>query len=300
MPKSIEPNDELAIVQFIHPGREFQVRNKNGTYPVSVPWVGGDCSGSNGHSRRFVLHEGDYADVNGRLKTARLAFWTEWEACTVADVFPAVKGDRLAAHWVHTVKTPLVKRPGTQNTDPCVFGETFKYCCCQQTESGAMRKLAPGSLILFGSHMDDHFFLDTVFVVADKGVPYVADDAKQLTRLGTSEEYRSLSLNRLQHGQFTFYRGKPFRPDGGKEPFSFVPSRLFSAGSPRLGDRFALDLAAVNRYLPKNGRQLAPNLNQRFKSIPTDAKTVVHVWNEVLRQVGKAGFVPGVHFAWPN
>ena len=300
MPKMTKPTDTLAIVQFIHPGREFQVRNKNGKYPVSVPWVGGDCSGSSGHSRRFVSHEGDYVDSNERLKSARLAFWTEWEACTFADVFPAAKGDRLAAHWVHTVKTPLVKRPGPQNTDPCAFGSTFKYCCCQQTENGPMRNLSPGSLVLFGSHMDNRFFLDTVFVVANKGVPYDASDAKKLAGLGTSKEYRSLSLDRVLKGKWTFYRGKPFRSAAKEEAYSFVPSRLFAPDDSRCGERFALDLDTLNKLLPKNSKQFAPNLNQKFKPIEAEPETILRVWNHIVEEVRKAGFVLGVHFDWPK
>lgn len=300
MPKTTKPSDKLAIVQFIHPGREFQVRNKNGKYPVSVPWVGGDCSGSSGHSRRFVSHEGNYVNTNGRLKTARLAFWTEWEACSVADVFPAANDDHLAAHWVHTVKTPLMNRPGPQNTDPCAFGSTFKYCCCQQTENGLMRNLSPGSLVLFGAHMDNRFFLDTVFVVADKGVPYDASDAKQLAGLGTSKEYRSLSLDRLLDGKLTFYRGKTFRSAVKGELYSFVPSRIFSPDDSRCGKRFELDLATLNTLLPKNSRRLAPNLNQRFKPVEAEPETVLRVWNRIVEEVRKAGFVPGVHFDWPK
>ena len=299
MPKTTKPGDKLAIVQFIHPGREFQVRNKNGKYPVSVPWVGGNCSGSSGHSRRFVLHEGDYIDANGRMKTARLAFWTEWEACTVADVFPAAKGNRLAAHWIHTVKTPLVKRPGPQNTDPCAFGSTFKYCCCQQTENGTMRNLSPGSLILFGSHMGDRFYLDTVFVVVDK-VSYDAGNAKQLAGLGTSKEYRSLSLNRLLNGKWTFYRGKSYRSAAKGEVYSFVPSRLFAPDDSRCGERFALDLATLNKLLPKNLKRFAQNLNQKFKPIEAEPETILRVWNHIVEEVRKAGFVPGVHFDWPQ
>ena len=54
-----------------------------------------------------------------------------------------------------------------QNTDPFVFGESFLYTCCQQFKNNRptqLRYLAPGSVILFGSHRGGRFLLDTVFV----------------------------------------------------------------------------------------------------------------------------------------
>lgn len=298
MPKKTRTADDSVIVQFIHPGREFHI--KSSCSPVDIPWVGGDCSDCDGHSRRLVFHKGEYVDGNGKPKTAQLAFWTEWEARTMAVAMPSAKDDPFAAHWVHTAKTPLVKYPGPLNTDPCVFGLTFKYCCCQQTKNGAMQKLEPGSLVLFGSHMAGQFFLDTVFAVEDKGVPYDASDAKQLSGLGVSKEYRNLSLDRLGSGELVFYRGKRFRPESKNEMYSFVPARLFVADDASCGERFALDIAALNKLLPVNSRQFAPHLNQKFKVVASKPETVLRVWKEVLRQVRQSRFIPAVHFDWPS
>jgi hypothetical protein len=296
--------DQQVIIQFIHPGREYQVsREMKRLSTIPVPWVGGGCNGrcgssDTGHTRRFVSHEGEYVDGKDKLHTARLGFWTEWEACSTAAAMPSVPQGKTSAKWVHTLKSPLKPTGGKGlNTDPCVFGNTFKYCCCQQTEHGVMRQLAPESLILFGSHLSGQFFLDTVFVVDGEGIPYVTG---KTDKLKVSKQYLELSLNRLEKGlEFTFYRGKPFSSASGK-PYSFTPVQLFDKSDAHCGERFALDIGAVNRYLTSSSRKLSAGLTQHFKTIHAKPETIVSIWNEIVRQVRAAGFVPGVHFDWPN
>lgn len=284
------------IVQFIHPGREYQV-SKETTDPLNIPWVGGKCDTScGGHSRRLVSHNGDYVDSTGKKKTSQLVFWTEWEACTTATAIATSPTDSLSAHWIHSVKTPLMKNPGTLNTDPCVFGSTFKYCCCQQSENGAMRKLPRGSLILFGSHMDERFFLDTLFVIDGKGVPY---EGGKPDKISVSKEYRELAMKRLDAGKLTFYRGKAFRSEDKEQPYSFTPARLFDENDARCGERFSLNLVQLNKHLPRGSRQFATGLNQKFKTIESRPEVVSTVWKEIVRQIYAAQFVPGVHFDWP-
>lgn len=297
MPSKQESKERPVIVQFIHPGREFPVENKSGKYPVAVPWVGGACSDCDGHSRRLVSHKGDYVDGNGRKKTAQLAFWTEWEACTVANVLPATKRNQLDAHWVHMVKTPLVKHPGTLNTDPCVFGSAFKYCLCQQKKNNRLRRLSPNSLILFGSKIDGDFYLDTLFVVGEHRIKY---DASFTESLPVSKEYQELTLKRIGSGELTFYRGITFDADIPGEMYSFVPARPFGPDDFGCGERFKLDVSLANRFIPSQFGQLDSELGRFHHNIQADKSTVIDVWNEILRQVREAGFVPGVHFDWPT
>lgn len=296
------PIENPVIVQFMHPGGEYTVRGATRKHPVHIPWVGGKTGARCGHTtirhtRRFVSHEGDYVDDDGQLRVAQLGFWTEWEACSSAVAMPP-SDDSQTAHWVHTVKSPLDPvNIGTMNTDPCVFGQTFKYCCCQQTNNGVMRRIAPGSLILFGSYISSQFFLDTVFVVGEPGTHYITGNT---ANLGVSPQYLELSLNRLENGHnLTFYRGKTFAKPGG-EPYSFTPAKLFKEDDICCGKRFALDIDAVNRCLPENSRQLAPKLHQHFKRADAKPQTIVCVWKEIVRQVRQAGFVPGIRFDWPN
>lgn len=294
------PENDVApsIVQFIHPGREYIVR---GPCPANVPWIGGSCgSGCSGHFRRLIVHDGEFVDDSGSLQKARLAFWGEWGAETVAEEMPPDEKGKMCARWVHTIKSPLVELPKTQNTDPCVFGSTFKYCCCRQRPYGEMRRLAPESIILFGSHISDRFWLDTVFVVAEVGKPYRTDNGSSIDSLRVSREYRSLTLDRLNSGVFSFYRGTTFPGATRGGIYSFVPSRRFNAKNPECGERFELDLDALNSTLPRGCKRLARNLNQNFKKITIPKQNIYDIWNEVLRQVKKAGFVPAVHFNWPK
>lgn len=296
--------DQTVIIQFIHPGREYQVSlGTKSISTISAPWVGGghnqSCGRScAGHTRRFVAQEGDYVDRHGKLITARLGFWTEWEACSTATAMPSAPHGVVCASWVHTLKSPLRKAEERGiNTDPCVIGKSFKYCCCQQTGKGVLRQLSPESLILFGSHLSGHFFLDTVFVVDGEGIPYATGETDNLK---VSKQYRELALNRLEEGHwFTFYLGKPFSSASGI-PYSFTPAKLFDKNDARCSERFALDINAVNGCLPSSSRKLSPGLTRNFKKIDASPKAVVSIWKEIVRQVHAAGFVPAVHFDWPR
>jgi len=254
----------------------------------------------------LVIHKGECVDKDGNLLTAELAFWTEWEACTMATAVKKTLVGGTGPRWMHRVKTPLGKTgPHRVNTDPCVFGKTFKYCCCQQhmkneKDMVQLRRLAPGSIILFGSRLKGRFVLDTVFVVGTVRVHYFE---KSKSILKVSDFYRELALNRFTNRtvENTFYRGTTFDPESRTTPYSFVPAKPFAEGNPRCGERFVLDLAALNKCLHGAKERFNPESGktQGFHAIATTENTVAAVWNEILRQVRKAHFVPGVHFNWP-
>jgi hypothetical protein len=338
-----ESKERPLVVQFFHSGKECPVTGPRDGTSVKVPWsleklVRGTASGSTGcaskpvrkkrggcggcrnddgeavwksdHSRRLVVHKGDYVDNAGKLVSGDLAFWTEWEACTTACAMP--KGaENTDARWFHRVVTPLGKRGNHRvNTDPCVFGSSFKYALCQQhrkdekrQDSVVLRRLAPGSIILFGSRFlnRNEFVLDTVFVVGDIHVNYVEQTKEKLT---VSAAYRELTLNRFSNRsrENTFYRGETFHPPGGSKPYSFVPAKLFVPGDARCGTRFVLNLAAVNKRLRGVSDQFDPNSGQTqgFHVIKCSPETMEAVWKEILDQVVSKQFVPAVHFNWPK
>ena len=165
---------------------------------------------------------------------------------------PPASSDGFFADWAHTVQSPLGRSGrNRKNTDPCVFGSTFKYCCCQQhlrneKNPRRIRRLAPGSIILFGSKMSvGKFALDTVFVVGKEGIDYEATG--DYGRLDVSDEYQELSLNCLAKKETnTFYRGQPYTPAA--KMYSFTPARLFQEEDFSCGKRFVLE--------PKHFRQL--------------------------------------------
>ncbi len=334
MHTTIQPMDHPVIVHFLHPGGEFHVPAESGDKKVCVPWVGDDddigcgkrddmehvggCGGNadnkhsaahSGHSRRLVKQNGQFVDENGRLQSSQLAVWAEWEGRTVAERMPlpaSAEDRRLFAVWVHTPQSPLKGRIGSMNTDPCIFGSTFKYCNCQQHRNNehtpyVTRRLSPGSLILFGSCLgrkpDTKFALDTVFVTAAEGIRYGNGTA---TEINVSKEYRKLSLERVWGGDYTFYRGRPFDSVKGSSFYSFSPARIFDGTDSNCGKRFILDLAAVNRFIPQIDKHFNPNRNRGVRPIDVGASVIVDVWQEIVRQVRAAGFVPGVHFGWPK
>ena len=140
------------IVMFPHSPKEYQVprqccQNGNGV-----------CGWNMGkHRRRFLLREGDYVDVANALQTKTdLLFWSEWEANTrVTRLHPAV-GQNLAT-WLYEPQYPIpcphpVGNDDThccQNTDPCVFGDSFKYAVCRQPRARVSSAM-PGDFALTG------------------------------------------------------------------------------------------------------------------------------------------------------
>ena len=311
-----DPENDPVVIQFFHSGRERVFRAAEGATTVRVSWAGekkagkrdGDCGICSGHARRLVVHDGQYVDKTGVLKTGKLAFWTEWEAATTATRMPPSSAPGCA-RWRHAVESPLVNTfTDGINTDPCVFGSTFKYCCCQQHVNGEagtriLRRLPPGSIVLFGSRIryKTRFLLDTVFVVSGEGVDYIEENGASIAKLGVSDEYRALALDRL-HGKRTntFFRGATFDSHA-KSIWSFTPTRVFLNGNSRCGERFFLDVEKLNGAFEAD-RPLStdPLKKQGITICRTDCKNAVKAWKEILRQVRGAGFLPAVHFDWPS
>ena len=310
-----------VIVQFFHSGRERTFRHSRGATTVEVPWArdkstqnkcDGDCGGCSGHARRLVVHNGQYVDGKNSLRTENLSFWTEWEAETTAARMPqsSTPGN---AKWYHIVKSPLVNIPRDGiNTDPCVFGSTFKYCCCQQHTEGEkrpriLRRLPKDSMILFGSRFDGGFVLDTVFVV-DKWQDYTEGSSVTISRLGISDQYRALSIDRLHDKKDnTFYRGALFNPNKGSI-WSFTPAKQFMEGNANCGERFFLDVQSLNSLLVGCKGSLSTNPKKRrgIVTVHADPATVRKVWTAILGQVRNykckvsGNFVPAVRFDWPK
>ena len=325
--KQVTSSDPL-IVQLFHSGFECPVeRVARGAVlrvtgaSVPVPWIVKNGSGQktdgncrivcNGHTRRLLAHEGEYVDSDGNVTVAKLAFWGEWEAETTATKLPSPKAEpSFYARWIHVPSLPkIVPNSHCINTDPCVFGRSFKYCCCMQHRKGetspyVTRRLPPGSIVLFGSRLRGEFVLDTVFVVDGTWIDYQTGNTSNLK---VSKTYRTLTLDRLEgNATNTFYRGAVFNREG--EPFSFVPTRLFKDGDSGCSKRFRLDVHAVNQVLngAKHGLSTNPKMKQGLVLVRTDPTTVLRVWNEILRQVRKGyykrqgAFLPATHFDWPN
>lgn len=291
----------MRIVQFIHPGAEFPINNNNSNLlnngSREVRW-----STEGRHYRRLVKHRGSFVDGDD-VNEGELAFWTEWEGPTVATRFNSPTC-RLCAKYYHEVQKPTEPQGvgnrvncragannGLLNTDPCVFGDTFKYALCQQSENGVLRSLAENSLILFLSRIQGTYYLDTLFVVGESR-DYTTGSANNII---CSKEYRTLTLDRLSEGQnFTFYRGKTYQQC--HTLFSFTPAKLWNNNNAARA-RCPLNLQVINQITRQD--IFSTGLTQGFKATISNANQVSSVWNEIVRQVRQNQFVLGSHFSMP-
>lgn len=312
------------IIQFMHPGKEVDVKklSKNNGWNIY------------GHARRLIKHVGVYVDSNNIVKEGELAFWNEYEAPTTPTRIPrSGRYNWKFAKYEHEI-LPLTKQMANPfkdkgsccaNTDPCVFGDTFKYSNCQQIPQGDLWKLNSGDVVLFGAHHKNLFALDTVFVVRDRGIVYQVPirTFPLPSAISVSSEYKILTLDNLgprknrrakkNHAkqfidQFVFYRGVPVLKGDLLERgqiFSYTPAKL--AGTPDYNERCMIDLRVLNGRLRKAGLNagFARKLKQGHKAIVYSGGqvSVNLVWNEVRDMVEKVNmknpFVLGTHFDWP-
>ena len=158
-------DDVIALVQFIHPGTECTPKRE----ADFIPWNHGD------HRRKFLCNPGWYMEGE-RQESDELTFWGEWEPQSRITRIDNPIEDKCLPHVIHRplldLNEPVNDAKGRcrQNTDPFVFHERFLYRCCHQITTTGQTQLAhllPGSIVLFGSCVNDLFAIDTVFVVKD-------------------------------------------------------------------------------------------------------------------------------------
>lgn len=279
--------DQLCFVQFMHPG------------PEPVPRTGGaiDWNCGDDHWRKFVEVKGRCHRKGQRLFEGPLRFWTEWEAESgTEEVHPRVKnGPRLIQRIFY--RKPRSYR-SLQNTDPFVFGG-FYYMGCKQNKGGRptqLRYLEQGSVILFGSHRDGTFVLDTVFVV-DSCEEHNARNFRRLRgRLSTTyfdvtfrPWYGKFGPSACAQDRCRLYFGATIeRPVGGM--FSFFPCMPADA-SPR---GFARPVIKIPEIVT-NGLRQGQRLNKGL-----DRNEVREYWNQIRQKVESKGLWLGVHARVPN
>ena len=299
----------MYIVQFIHSWKEhvFPLSEQEPDGRFRVPWNSGK------HCRRLVKHLGDYVEDDFRKK-GMLTFWTEWESQTFATDVRKLKGE---AKFIHEVRYPLIPHgninahgdcamngnnhtlTALQNTDPCVFGCSFKYSNCLQSQKHrhVFQNLEEGSMIVFVSRHSEKWYLDTVLVTHGGCVSYVTP---QTSSINCSPVYRSLTLNRIPpREKHYFYRGVACVTDEEARDgvFSYTPAQKYSGGIDDL-KRCRLDLQGINATIGRNIFSISKP--QGYKPIEADADLVRRVWCEIKDQVTNQKFVLGVHFDWPK
>lgn len=286
--ESTSDQREVAVVQFPHPGREWSP-DSGATSRSWTDW-------EQGHGRKFLRHPGQWLD--GHIpRTGLLTFWGEWEGPSKVEPSGAA-GDGMPT-WLQTPsRGDLGSAPHPQNTDPFVFG-AFLYSNCMQDHEWpkgtgryrqtAVARLAPGSVILFGSTRGGSFELDTCFVV---GRVIEIDNARFEEQVAGAvpTAFLDATLRPIFMGvgerRLSLYLGADFSDPG--KPFCFVPCR--PAGDRPLGfQRPRIQpLGALSDYVnPKSSR--------RFRRIPCDVAESEAAWHEVKRQVlDQAGLRLGI------
>jgi hypothetical protein len=279
--------DEIHLVQFLHPGGECRP-GPNGKVEWNRP--------PKPHRRKFLQQRGRY--VTGPKDSSPqdddLHFWAEWEP--QSELIGRLAGEQpgFPKFLFRPLFIPQASYRGLHNTDPFVFGDTFYYCVCQQR--GRMKRLANGSVILFGSCLGDTFVLDTVFVVRG-WQPHHRGNYKTLD---VPEVYRAAGLGPLydsskscapsvKGGPLRLYHGATHRtPCHGM--FSFFPCRPASE-SPAGFARPNIGLPDVITQSHRQGLKISP---------PLTADEANALWNRIAKQVREQSLRLGVFAEIPS
>lgn len=271
-----------SIVQFPHPGGErFPKPLQVG---AELPWNTGT------HGRKFLVSAGTWSDRTGRSAgNGDLMFWGEWEAQShVVEVLPGHGSGMpraLQAPWFSVTDTGW-----RQNSDPLVFGDAFAYTNCRQPKNLKLRRLAPGSVIVFGSKLHDNFVLDTVVAVAD-ATPYRPVDGPPAGANPAAQALITdpLALDPKVAGTtLTWYRGAT--PDAPVEGmFSFVPALPHRSGS-----------AGFARPRIKLDDKINSQLAMAARHTPVHVEAAQQAWHRIVDQVLDAGLVLGTHLPTPK
>ena len=289
------------IVQFPHPGTEYSLRGGDG----NMGWNYG------GHHRKFMQAKGHYVKDEHLVRNMELMFWGEWEPQSRYREINANGSPRYLHLPYLDLDIPKEFRGKVrQNTDPYVFADAFYYRCCKQMRSShptQLAKLDRGSVILFGSHVDKGFAIDTVFVVDESRQYRDVLDPKELKGFVPEKypEIVSLGYNKntdpskgsacggcatiltAESRVFRCYRGATFenRVDG---MYSFVPCRL-AEDNP---NGFERPVITHNDF-----DFISDSLTQSYKLKKDVSLDEAHeIWEKVRDICHKKNFLDGVRF----
>jgi len=266
-------SEQLAFVHFPHPGGEQGPDSEDGRLKS---W-GTD---RHDHQRKFMRMPGAWrADTLGPTREGEIVFWGEWEAASMVE--PVAERVAGGPYWLHRPFYNGIDdapREGIrQNTDPFVFGDRFLYTYCRQPSNQKLRRLARGSLILFGSTYKRRFVLDTCFVVHER-VPHAPHDYRDTAVPRVPQVFRETTLDPMYQQMGTscsLYLGATPENPAANGTFSFVP--CLPAAERRTFARPTIDL---ERPLIKIGR------TQQAGTIPYDDPAQLRVlWERVVAQV---------------
>jgi len=274
--------DVLCFVQFMHPGGEHGPDKDSSK-------KGWNCDD---HKRKFLRNRGR-CTRNGEPFGTELVFWGEWEPESDIECIPEPLQIRNGPKHIHS---PYYIIPssyaGLQNTDPFIF-EKFLYGICQQhTSKGStqLRYLARGSVILFGSYVEDDFALDTVFVIRGWREHNSHNYKSELNGCSLPPGYEEVALNPLYQSScgnkpdcmpeegksYRLYFGATYdEREEFEGMFSFFPCLPYEKGGAGF-PRPKIRIPGVITGTQRQGKKLNPQTTQ---------SAVCELWQSVKNQV---------------
>lgn len=266
------------IIQFIHPGPEHGF-DSHVNQRMHKNW------NSNAHKRKFCNANGEYFGIDNKNHEGKFMFWGEWEPPSYVDLTPK---NLSLPKYLHSPYLPInangnIIVAGTQNTDPCVFGNYFKYFVCQQIRrNGKLTQMAylnQGDLILFGSGKNGKFLIDTVFVVENTIQPINVEPTYKVISIDRCANYASLGCK--------IYKGKTFTENG---IYSFTPAN---------NSYFCRIEVPSNTNLLLN-KYITNTLTQGRKVSNVNNNIIQDVWNELKTLTQSQGLLLAHKIDWPN
>ncbi|SFE54140.1 hypothetical protein [Sunxiuqinia elliptica] len=301
----------MKFIQFMHPSWEHGFKSKNGDIFPNKQW------NKLSHKRKFVKQSGFLLDsLNDTPKESDIDFWCEWEPNSIVEkeLETNINLSRIKSNYTGLPKflhgelfySKLDSNLGRKNTDPCVFGKTFKFFLCQQTRKKSKKnperiqtqlaKLEKGSIILFGSHKQNSktkerlFIVDTVFVVDDWIEFYSKEDFKNINDTRICKGYKDICINFLDKLPITrrLYFGATYENQV-NGMFSFVPCK-------KSGNNYGFERPVI---ILKD--RVNSNRNTGFKqSTINNIDESKAIWNNIVKQIFKQDLKIGWGFKMPK
>jgi hypothetical protein len=282
------------IIQFLHTGHEATPPRGSTT----IPWNCGDK-----HKRKFLLSKGKYVSGNNE-KEACLTFWGEWEPQSYIEQLT-----NIGQHFPSYLNRPFLDvtvANRCHNTDPYVFGDSFKYFVCQQGVKTILRNLDPFSLVLFGSCVEGKFCLDTLFVVSDCHKKYKLSEVGMLGKEKTAfyhagiepllkKKYCKKIKCTSVEDKYTYYKGVTFNERKQYENiFSFAPTRIHTNKNENefVFKRPAIDIPDVISPRQTQG------INGRVGCDYSKDK-IVKIWKQIAEIIERNNLLLGTYFDEP-
>ena len=263
------------------------------------PWNSGSV-----HRRKFLECSGQLVAGNGRSVETTLRFWGEYEPPTESVAAGAPGGSPRCVHritaWPPALDNGYACGAGGcgQNTDPWVFSPGFVWTICRHHVKGrlrpAIRKLAPGDVVLFGSAVPSHeaWLLDTVLVVADGQAE--ASPPEVVSAACSDALYRVAVLDRLAGSEDAWrpIRGRAAGAPGGGA-FSFAPCMNANKGAPTFERP---NIASLVKGLSRQaGEPVSIGATQAL-AVARYREGAAAFWHEVVALVRKDGLHLGTRF----